>query len=149
MIEQESKSSRRWMQFSLRSLLTIMLVVAAFLAGRMPVQRELERLRAIEKDAIKQREMELVAREQAEKALMQAERALRMAEQQRELAADATRRLEEEAVRQENDSVSSRPTPKAEQEEERTRMRSDGSPRIRKLREGGEGNDLDTSPADL
>lgn len=71
-----NRSRGRWMQFSLRTLLTLMLVVAAFLAGRMPVQRELERLRAIEKDAIKQREMELKARREAEKALMQAKRAL-------------------------------------------------------------------------
>jgi len=110
MIEQGDRARRRWTQFSLRTLLTLTLVVAAFFAGRMPVQRELERLRVIEKEAIKQREMELVARKEAEKALMQAERALRMAEQQREMAAEAKCRLEEEAVRQENGSVSSRPS---------------------------------------
>jgi hypothetical protein len=91
-----------------------MLVVAAFLAGRMPVQRQLERLRAIEKDAIKQREMELKARREAENAPMRAERALRMAEQQRKMAAEAKRRLEQESARRKNGNVSMRPTPKTE-----------------------------------
>ena len=45
MVEWYSKSRCRWLQFSLRSLLAIMLIVAAFLAGRISVQPELERLR--------------------------------------------------------------------------------------------------------
>ena len=39
---------RPWMQFSLRSLLVLMLVVAAFFAGRMSLQQELTRARALE-----------------------------------------------------------------------------------------------------
>ena len=39
---------RPWMQFSLRSLLVLMLVVAAFFAGRMSLQQELTRARELE-----------------------------------------------------------------------------------------------------
>jgi len=48
MIEQDGKSGRGWMQFSLRTLLTVMLIAATFFAGRVSVRRELERLRAAE-----------------------------------------------------------------------------------------------------
>jgi hypothetical protein len=39
---------RPWLQFSLRSLLFLTLVVASFFAGRMSLQRELNRTRALE-----------------------------------------------------------------------------------------------------
>jgi hypothetical protein len=105
MIEQGARSKRRWTQFSLRTLLTIMLVVAAFLAGRMSVQPELEMLKAAEKEAIKKREMERVAREKAVNALRRAETALRIEREQREKAAEARRRLEGEMRRREEESA--------------------------------------------
>ncbi len=111
MIERDSRSKRRWTQFSLRTLLTIMLVVAAFLGGRMSVQPELERLRAAEKEAIKKREMEHVAREEAEEALRHAETALRMEKEQREKAAEARRQLEEEMRCREEESARRKLTP--------------------------------------
>ena len=105
MIERVSRSKRHWAQFSLRTLLTVMLVVAAFLGGRMSVQPELERLRAAEEEAIKKREMERVARERAVEALRRAETALRMEREQREKTAEARRRLEEEMRCREEESA--------------------------------------------
>jgi hypothetical protein len=42
MSEKKTRTKRRRTQFSLRTLLTLMLVAPAFFAGRMPVQRELD-----------------------------------------------------------------------------------------------------------
>jgi hypothetical protein len=88
------------MQFSLRSLLTIMLVVAAFLAGRMPVQWKLEA--AIE-EAKKQREQAMKAQMIARKTAVEA---LRSAEISRKIAEEERRRAEE--------AMSSRSAPNAE-----------------------------------
>lgn len=48
MIEQGSRPKSGWMQFSLRTLLTVTLIVATFFAGRVSVRQELERLKAAE-----------------------------------------------------------------------------------------------------
>ena len=40
----EPKASRRWLQFTLRAALLVMLVVAAFLGGRASTQSERDRL---------------------------------------------------------------------------------------------------------
>jgi len=100
------------MQFSLRTLLTIMLVVAAFFAGRMPVQWKLEM--AIE-EAKKQRERAIMAQVMAQK---EAEEARRVAEMARKRAEEAMRHLDANRAAQEDGSISSRPTPKTEQEKE-------------------------------
>jgi hypothetical protein len=49
----EKPSRRPWLQFSLRSLLLLMLIVASFFAGRMSLKRELDRARAVEEEARK------------------------------------------------------------------------------------------------
>ena len=59
-------SRRPWLQFSLRSLLLVMLAVASFFAGRMSLRRELDRARAVEAEA-----------RRAQQAAMQAEKAAR------------------------------------------------------------------------
>lgn len=82
MIEQGNGSKRRWTQFSLRALLTIMLVVAAFFAGRVSVRPELERLRAAELEATGQLLEEQIARQDAEGARIVAEERVRVVEAQ-------------------------------------------------------------------
>ncbi|MDB4516277.1 hypothetical protein N9089_01615 [Crocinitomicaceae bacterium] len=52
MVDHGRRLRRRWTQFSLRSLLILTLVVASFLAGRLSLQRELERARVAERDAV-------------------------------------------------------------------------------------------------
>lgn len=54
MVDQGKRLRRRWTQFSLRSSLILMLVVASFLAGRVSVQRELTRVKAAEREAVNQ-----------------------------------------------------------------------------------------------
>ena len=54
-----------WLQFRLRSLLGLMLVVAAFLAGRMSAQRELVQLRRVVEQSRRAQQQALLAEEQA------------------------------------------------------------------------------------
>ena len=61
----ERRSRRPWLQFSLRSLLLLMLVTASFFAGRMSLKRELERVRAVEAEARRARETALQAERHA------------------------------------------------------------------------------------
>ncbi len=82
MTEQGSILRRRRTQFSLRTLLTIMLVVAAFFAGRVSVLPELERLRAAELEATGQLLEEQIARQDAEGARIVAEERVRVVEAQ-------------------------------------------------------------------
>lgn len=100
MIERSSRSRRRWTQFSLRTLLTIMLVVAAFLAGRVSVRPELERLRAAELEAIGQFHEEQVARQDAEGELWAAKEKLRTWSARLELP-NTIERLKKESARPE------------------------------------------------
>jgi hypothetical protein len=84
MDEQSPKPpSRRWLQFSLRTLLIVMLVVAAYFGGRIPVLRELEatkeKMAAVEKTAQEAMMQSLVAREQAEAQRLVAEQQLQIA----------------------------------------------------------------------
>jgi hypothetical protein len=62
----------RWRQFSLRSLLILMLVIASYFAGRMAPQRELERAQAEAAQARSAEERALQAETQArlEKAMV-------------------------------------------------------------------------------
>ena len=66
----ELPQKRRWLQFSLRTLLIVMLVVAAYFGGRMPVLRELEatkqRMVDAEKRAADATQQALLDRELAE-----------------------------------------------------------------------------------
>jgi hypothetical protein len=98
MIKQVSSPRHRWTQFSLRTLLTIMLVAAAFLAGRTSVQPELERLKAAERDAVGQCVQERVKLMDAVGARIVAEERLRIARVQ---ASEAIRRLQEKLERRE------------------------------------------------
>lgn len=63
-------TGRRWLQFHLRTLLIVMLVVTAYFAGRMPLLRELEatkqKMAAVQKKAEEAMVQSLVAREQTE-----------------------------------------------------------------------------------
>jgi hypothetical protein len=45
-----------WLQFSLRTLLIVMLMVASFFGGRVSLQRELNHLRAVELDLLRAKE---------------------------------------------------------------------------------------------
>jgi hypothetical protein len=63
---------RPWLQFSLRSLLLVMLVVASFFAGRMSLRPEVERIRALELEARRAHQAALEAAERALLAEMQA-----------------------------------------------------------------------------
>ncbi|MDB4516271.1 hypothetical protein N9089_01585 [Crocinitomicaceae bacterium] len=82
MTDQGSIPRRRWTQSSLRTLLTITLVVAAFFAGRVSVRPELERLRAAELKAIGQLLEAQIARQDAEGARIVAEERVRVVEAQ-------------------------------------------------------------------
>ena len=114
----EKKRKRRWMQFSLRTLLTLMLVVAAFFAGRMPVQRELERLEGAVEEAKKHQERAMKAEQVAVEARYLAERERKRAEEERNRAAEAIRRLDANLATQEDGGISSRPSPETEEEGE-------------------------------
>jgi hypothetical protein len=58
-------SRRPCLQFSLRSLLLVMLVTAAFFGGRMSLRPELERMRLVEVETRRAQEAALQAAEQA------------------------------------------------------------------------------------
>ncbi len=91
------KQRRRWLQFNLKSLLLVFLVVASFLAGRVSVTRKLERRQA---EAERQRAIAEMNQQRAVEAVYQyqvqlAERALT------ETASDAVRqRLLQRATEQ-------------------------------------------------
>jgi hypothetical protein len=73
----KQESRRGWLQFSLRSLLLVMLMVSCFFAGRMSLQRQLNQARAVEAEALRAQEAamqaEQIARYQADLARAQAD----------------------------------------------------------------------------
>ncbi len=86
---------RPWLQFSLRSLLILMLVTASYFAGRMAPQRELEQARAMAVQAQLVSEQAMMAERDARHQLLIAEQARQTAEasmfQERKPAAEAPR----------------------------------------------------------
>ena len=77
-------SRRRWFQFSLRTLLVAMLVVAAYFGGRIPVLRDLEtmkeKMNALEKQAAVSARRAEMAQQQAELQRLIAQERLAVAE---------------------------------------------------------------------
>jgi hypothetical protein len=75
--QRKPATRRRWFQFNLRTLLVIVLVVAAYFGGRIPVLRQLEatkqKMSAVEKKAQEAMMQALVEREKAEAQRLAAE----------------------------------------------------------------------------
>jgi Tfp pilus assembly protein PilN len=102
MAEHRSKqSNRRSLQFSLRTLLVAMLVVAAYFGGRIPVHRELEaarqRMSAIEKQAAAALDRAKAAQQHAEMQRLVAEEQRALAEHQMQATKVLLERQESEA----------------------------------------------------
>jgi len=104
MVDHGSRPRRRWTQFSLRSLLIFTLVVASFLAGRLSVQRELERARVAERAAVGQCLDERIRREETVGKLAAATERIKTLYGSLDGAFTKIERLEEELARQESTS---------------------------------------------
>jgi len=100
MVDHGKRSLRRWTQFSLRNLLTLMLVVASFLAGRVSVQRELERVRRAEREAANQCLVERIRLKETMGKLAVATERVKVLWGQLDGAATEIQRLEEELAKQ-------------------------------------------------
>jgi len=101
MIEQGSRPRSVWTQFSLRTLLTVMLIVATFFAGKVSVRRELERLKAAELEWRGQYFDERVRREDAVGELVVTKENLRAAHGSIDGAFTEIERLKKELARRE------------------------------------------------
>ena len=104
MVDHGKRSRRRWTQFSLRTLLIITLVVASFLAGRLSVQRELERARVAEREAVGQCLDERIRREETDGKLADATERIKALYGSLDGAYTKIERLEEELARHESTS---------------------------------------------
>ena len=104
MVDHGKRSRKRWTQFSLRNLLILTLVVASFLAGRLSVQRELERVRVAERDAVNQCLVERIRREETMGKLARATEQVKALHGSLDGAFTVIERLEKELARQESTS---------------------------------------------
>ena len=104
MVDHGKRSRSRWTQFSLRTLLIITLVVASFLAGRLSVQRELERARVAEREAAGQYLLERIRRQEAMGELADATQRIKALFGQLDGAYTKIERLEEALARRESTS---------------------------------------------
>ena len=104
MVDHGKRPLRRWTQFSLRSLLILTLVVASFLAGRLSVQRELERARVAERDAVGQCLLERIRLEETMGKLAESTERVKALYGSLDGAYTKIERLEEELARQESTS---------------------------------------------
>jgi hypothetical protein len=101
----ERASRRPWLQFSLRTLLIAMLMVASFFGGRISLQRELNELRAVKLDLLRAKE----AAAEAERAVLN-QWLLDQAQAQLNRSADNVRTSSTEALDQASPKL---PLPKA------------------------------------
>lgn len=77
---EESQAPRRWSQFSLKAILILTLVVAAYFAGRIPEQRRaLQAEHQLRDQARQAAQVAENARQMAERSQAQANRALQQA----------------------------------------------------------------------
>ncbi len=104
MVDHGKRSRRRWTQFSLRNLLILTLVVASFLAGRVSVQRELERARVAEREAVDQCLVERIRRVETMGKLAEATERVKALYGSLDGAFTQIERLEEELAGQESNS---------------------------------------------
>lgn len=104
MVDHGKRPLRRWTQFSLRSLLILTLVVASFLAGRLSVQRELERARVAERDAVGKYHDERIRLEETMGKLAESTERVKALHGSLDGAYTKIERLEEELARQESTS---------------------------------------------
>jgi Tfp pilus assembly protein PilN len=99
--DSSKEPGRRSLQFSLRTLLVAMLVVAAYFGGRIPVLRELEvtrqQMNAVEKEAAAALYRAKVAQQQAEMQRLVAEERRALAEHQMQAPKAPLERPESEA----------------------------------------------------